>query len=1027
MARLQALSKREKEAFEKPPIFNSVERKKFMRLPVKILDKIDTLEDPANKIAFSLLFGYFRANHKFYAARTFHLQDIEFMATHLRLNYTQKHLNVLSQSLTQYKPFIRDYCEISAWDAEQENRLKRQALLLASKQLCPSTLFRSLIDFSLNQKIEIPKYTPLNKIVREVIRENENRFVEQLKTLITPEQCQLLDEFASPPETSQDKEYQYVRFSMLRHIEQSQKKMKIKKQVEDTQYLGQLYDGLKPLYEQMNLAPKVVEEIATGVRQSQSFQILRKQKYKRYLDLLCFSAYQFFSNQDALVEKLINCTQHAKAEAYKHYQQLIFENKETHIEQTKKVVKHSKDSHQKDFLILQILEDEDLTPLEKIKQVITMLKNKISTHTEEVSEALEELEIRKINRLKEFHYTSLKMVSLALQGKVSGILQTLRFNPDACCPKLFRAIQFFCEKEGELDRKAPLEFLDKEDAKAVFDSAGKFNPSLYKVLLFQAVAHGIKASTLSIKDTLQFKSLEEYLIPKLVWHHDKDGLIKMAGMEAFIDVELVLSEARSEIKALYRSTNVHILSGENKYVKLRPGGGYKVSTPGAAKRKSAKLQDFFPVEKYISVQEVLAAIESQTQYLSDFKHTNPLQQRQKPDKRLFYAGIMGYGRQIGIPKMAYISSGISLGELERITDKYFSLNNLRSANDTVISFMSSLDLAEIFIKDKGKTHTGSDGQKYSVVEESLNASHSFKYFGSGKGSTVYSFVDERHMTYHSEVINSSEREAAWVLDGLMQNEVIKSDIHSTDSHGYTEIIFGATHLLGFGFAPRIKNIDRQQLYTFHETPIKTYQDKGFALVPKKYINEDLIKEHWDEILRFMVTIKLKYATASQLLKRLSSYSKKNPFYKALKNFGQIYKTQFILEFVDDLEFRQAITKQLNKVENIHKFAKAIGKKELPYQTKDEQNISTTCKRLIQNCIVCWNYLHLSNILAKMDESEQIELLELIKVSSIVHWQHINFSGMYDFSSEMALDNSQFDLPKIRAWKPNQEWAEANGL
>lgn len=176
-----------------------------------------------------------------------------------------------------------------------------------------------------------------------------------------------------------------------------------------------------------------------------------------------------------------------------------------------------------------------------------------------------------------------------------------------------------------------------------------------------------------------------------------------------------------------------------------------------------------------------------------------------------------------------------------------------------------------------------------------------------------------------------------------------------------------------------------------------------------------------------MTIKLKYATASQLLKRLSSYSKKNPFYKALKNFGQIYKTQFILKFVDDLEYRQAITKQLNKVENIHKFAKAIGKKELPYQTKEEQNISTTCKRLIQNCIVCWNYLHLSNIMTKMDESEQIELLEIIKASSIVHWQHINFHGMYDFSSEMALENSQFDLPKIRAWKPTPEWAEANGL
>jgi TnpA family transposase len=53
-----------------------------------------------------------------------------------------------------------------------------------------------------------------------------------------------------------------------------------------------------------------------------------------------------------------------------------------------------------------------------------------------------------------------------------------------------------------------------------------------------------------------------------------------------------------------------------------------------------------------------------------------------------------------------------------------------------------------------------------------------------------------------------------VIDGLMHNEVVKSDIHSTDTHGYSEIIFGATHLLGFSYAPRIKNLKRQRLYTF---------------------------------------------------------------------------------------------------------------------------------------------------------------------------------------------------------------------
>jgi hypothetical protein len=33
-----------------------------------------------------------------------------------------------------------------------------------------------------------------------------------------------------------------------------------------------------------------------------------------------------------------------------------------------------------------------------------------------------------------------------------------------------------------------------------------------------------------------------------------------------------------------------------------------------------------------------------------------------------------------------------------------------------------------------------------------------------------------------------------VIDGLMHNEAVKSDIHSTDAFGYTDAIFTASHL-----------------------------------------------------------------------------------------------------------------------------------------------------------------------------------------------------------------------------------------
>ena len=249
--------------------------------------------------------------------------------------------------------------------------------------------------------------------------------------------------------------------------------------------------------------------------------------------------------------------------------------------------------------------------------------------------------------------------------------------------------------------------------------------------------------------------------------------------------------------------------------------------------------------------------------------------------------------------------------------------------------------------------------------------------------TVYSFIDERHLLFYSTVISSSEREAPYVIDGLLHNEVIKSDIHSTDSHGFTEVVFAVTHLLGLTFAPRLKQLSKQRLYSFEKR--KIYENLGFKILPKLYIDTKLIEDNWDDILRFVATIKLKHTTASQLFKRLNSYSNQHPLYQALKEFGKIIKTLFILRYIDDIELRQSIEKQLNKIEHAHRFAKAIAfgsSQEITQAEKEDQDISAECRRLIENSVICWNYLYLTHKLGKADKDEKDELLKAIKEGSI---------------------------------------------
>jgi len=161
----------------------------------------------------------------------------------------------------------------------------------------------------------------------------------------------------------------------------------------------------------------------------------------------------------------------------------------------------------------------------------------------------------------------------------------------------------------------------------------------------------------------------------------------------------------------------------------------------------------------------------------------------------------------------------------------------------------------------------------------------------------------------------------------------------------------------------------------------------------------------------VATIKLKEATASDIFRRLNSYSRQHSLYRAMKAFGQIIKSLFILRYIDDLELRQAIEKQLNKVELANRFTRAIAvgnPREFVHTEKEEQEVAEACNRLIKNCIICWNYLYLTAKLARIKSAERRQsLLRAIATHSPMAWAHINLLGEYDFSENKLRDT--FDI------------------
>ncbi len=129
------------------------------------------------------------------------------------------------------------------------------------------------------------------------------------------------------------------------------------------------------------------------------------------------------------------------------------------------------------------------------------------------------------------------------------------------------------------------------------------------------------------------------------------------------------------------------------------------------------------------------------------------------------------------------------------------------------------------------------------------------------------------------------------------------------------------------------------------------------------------------------------------------------------------KTRFILTYFDNLELRQRIEKQLNKIEHANRFSKAVffdNNQEFQDGSLEDQEIATACKVLIQNAIVLWNALYLSQeLLNTKDREEHDEMLTAIKSGSLITWRHVNMQGEYDFR-RIAANSPVFDLGKILA-------------
>ena len=717
----------------------------------------------------------------------------------------------------------------------------------------------------------------------------------------------------------------------------------------------------------------------------------RKKDVESNFLLLSFVYYQYLIRNDNLIDRFISTVQTTKNSSIRAQKEYSFE-----LEPQKNRVIQSLENANLSTLndIEAIIKDSNLSAVEKVGAIEKLVKKK----TLVLKEILTEKHV--FDSVIDNKYDFIENKSVSLQGKFSGVLKAIEFDEKSSNKHIIEAINYF-KNTSNITSKAPKIFLDEEEKASVFQS-GKFRVSLYKILLFFHVSDAIKKGTLNLKYSYRYRNFDDYMISKEDWKRDKNILLQKHEMGHLKEFDIFIQTVKTKVEQSYKITNGNINKGFNTYFTATEDS-FILKTPKLEKSEDAvknTLAKYFPHDEYLSIIDLLSSIDKETGFLSSFQHYNHSPKRY--NHNLLLASILGYGCNLSLTKMGKISKGINENQLDNTKTWYFTEDNTQEANDKIVAYMDKLDIVKHMRHDINKNHTSSDGQKYSLDTniDSTNAGYSSKYFGANKGVVAYTFIDESHRLFHSQVINVNERESGYVIDGLLHNETVKSSIHSSDTHGYTEIIFGLTDILGFSFAPRIKNFKDQQLFGFYAP--KYYHNLDYALTPKRKINTQKIKDNWDDILRFSVTIKERKTTATQLLKRLTSYSRQHKLYAALKEFGKIIKTDFLLNYIDDVTLRQRIEKQLNKVEASNRFSKAVffgNNQEYTVSTAEEQNIANNSKRLIKNAIILWNYLYITKKLQlARTQAEKDDILKALKNSSIVYYSFVNFFGTYDFTS-----------------------------
>lgn len=341
---------------------------------------------------------------------------------------------------------------------------------------------------------------------------------------------------------------------------------------------------------------------------------------------------------------------------------------------------------------------------------------------------------------------------------------------------------------------------------------------------------------------------------------------------------------------------------------------------------------------------------------------------------------------------------------EKVTSHMLSWINRRHITakmlDEARKLLINISLAFPLINAWGDGKScAADGDLQELREENLIAEFHIRY--QKTGGIAYHHIANNYIALFSTFIPCGVWEAVAIIEGLLKNESdLKPDTIHADTQGQSTVVFALAFLLGFKLMPRIRNWKDHNFYR----PEKNTKYKHIDSLFDKAIDWKLIESCWCDMMQVVLSIKAGKISSTLLLRKLGSYSRKNKLYYAFQELGRVVRTQFLLEYISDIDMREIITKTTNKVESYNKLSDwvSFGSKIL-VESNDEDEMEKAIKYrgLLADSLILQNIIDITDIGGQLKDEGHDIAKDDFDLSSPYLTGHVMRFGVYVVDLETA--------------------------